>query len=285
MKKNIRKYRFEIFLVLPMVLFIFFFNFVPIFKTILLGFQDRYTGEFGLSTYRYLFGRPNFIESIYNTIFISIFSLMFQLTLGMIIAFLLQKKFKGRRIVRALILMPMGVPTLVSGVVALHIFGNSGYLNSFLLKVFNLSPNNWLSGGYKTLFVITIADTWKVLPMVVLLLLSGLEAIPQSVYESSEIDGANKFQQFFKITLPMVKSSVTMSVLFRAVSIFRIFELPQVLVGKSIPFVATYAYEEYSLGNVNASGAASTILMVLILIFTVLYLVLIDKGEGFGFED
>lgn len=285
MKKNIRKYRFEIFLVLPMVLFIFFFNFVPIFKTILLGFQDRYTGEFGLSTYRYLLGRPNFIESIYNTIFISIFSLMFQLTLGMIIALLLQKKFKGRRIVRALILMPMGVPTLVSGVVALHIFGNSGYLNSFLLKVFNLSPNNWLSGGYKTLFVITIADTWKVLPMVVLLLLSGLEAIPQSVYESSEIDGANKFQQFFKITLPMVKSSVTMSVLFRAVSIFRIFELPQVLVGKSIPFVATYAYEEYSLGNVNASGAASTILMVLILIFTVLYLVLIDKGEGFGFED
>ena len=76
-----------------------------------------------------------------------------------------------------------------------------------------------------------------------------------------------------------------MSILFRAVDAFRIFELPQVLVGQSIPFVATYAYGEYSNGNVNASGAASTILLIIILCFAFLYMKFIDKGEGFGVED
>lgn len=283
-KKNFKKYWFEIFLVSPLVLFIFLFNFIPIFKTILLGFQDRYTGAWSLSTYAYLFNRPNFVESISNTVLISIFSLAFQLTVGMCIALILRKNFRGNNIMRSFVLMPMGVPTLVSAVIALHIFGTSGYLNQLLLQLFNIKPRNWLDGGTKSLIIIALADTWKVLPMIVLLLLSGLESIPNTVYESAMMDGSNKIQTFFKITLPMVKSSVTMSVLFRAVSIFRIFELPQVLVGKSIPFVATYAYEEYSLGNVNASGAASTVLMLMILIFTILYLKFVDKGEGFGNE-
>lgn len=282
--KKLRKYWFELLLVSPLVIFIIGFNFLPIIQTIIMGFRDRYTNEFTLATYRYLFNRPSFTESIYNTVFISLFSLVFQLLLGLGIALLLRKTFKGKRLVRSLILMPMGVPTLVSGVVAIHIFGNSGYLNSLLNTLFNAQQTQWLTGGLRTLIVITIADTWKVLPMMVLLLLAGLEAIPNSVYEAASMDGASSWQKLTKITLPMIKSSITMSILFRAVAVFRIFELPQVMVGRTLPFVATYAYEEYALGNNNASGAASTILMVLILIFTLLYMKFIDKGEGFGHD-
>lgn len=281
MISKIKKYWFEIILVAPMAIFIFVFNFIPILSTLIMGFRDRYTNEWGLSNYKYLFGRPSFYESITNTVFISVFSLIFQLSIGMVIALMLKKRFKGHKIVRTLILMPMGVPTLVSGVIALHVFGNSGYLNQFINVVFGMNKIYWLDGRLKSLIVITIADTWKVLPMTILLLLAGLEQIPESVYESASVDGSSEVNTFFRITLPMVKSSITMSVLFRAVSIFRIFELPQVLVGKSLPFVATYAFEEFSLGNVNASGAASTVLMVMIFIFTILYLKFIDKGEGF----
>ena len=128
-------------------------------------------------------------------------------------------------------------------------------------------------------------SSWKVLPTMVLLLLAGLESIPQDLYDASGIDGASKWQTFVNVTLPLLKPSITMAVLFRAVDAFRIFELPQVLVGQRIPYLATYAYEEYSNGNVNASGAASTMLLVIILVFALVYLKTFDKGEGFGVED
>lgn len=151
-----------------------------------MGVTDEYTGAISLNNYVYLFGRPNFVTSIFNTIVTALLSLVFQLVLGLGIATVLKKQFRGKGLIRSLVLMPMGIPTLVSGIIAIYIFSTSGYLNE---------------------------------------------------------------------------------VLFRAVDAFRIFELPQVLVGQRIPYLATYAYEEYSNGNVNASGAASTILLVIILVF------------------
>ena len=283
MKKIIKKYSFEIILVLPLTIYILGFTILPIFKSIFMGFTDESTNALSLINYKMLFNRPQFIESITNTLFVAVFSLFFQLVLGLIIALILKKHFKGKGFVRALVLMPMGIPTLVSGVMALYIFGTSGYLNEILFRLGILDiPINWLQGGFRSLIVIILADTWKVLPTLVLLLLAGLEAIPSEVYEASYIDGATSIQTFFKVTLPLLKSSVTMALLFRAVDAFRIFELPQVLVGQSIPFVATYSYEEYAIGNINASGAASTILLVMIMSFTFLYLKFIDKGEGFS---
>lgn len=280
--KLVKKYYLELLLVLPMTIYILAFTFTPIVRTILMGFQDQYTGEFSLSTYKELFSRPDFTKSITNTILISLISLCLQMVIAFIIASVLKQKFKGRGIVRSLVLMPMGIPTIVSGIIAMYIFGSSGYFNELLFKLHLITqPIEWLTGGMKGLIIVAIADTWKVLPTLVLLILAGLEGISRDVYEAGEIDGANSWQTFRYITIPMLKPTITMAVLFRAVDVFRIFELPQVLVGKSIPFVATFAYEEYNMGNANASGAASTILLVLILTFAFIWMKFIDKGEGF----
>ena len=261
------------------------FTIFPIFQSIGMGLTDKYTGKFTLDNYLYLFQRPNFTKSIFNTVFTALASLVFQLIIGLGIATILKKQFKGKGIIRALVLMPMGIPTLVSGVIAIYIFGTSGYLNEVLYRLgLVTTPIQWTKGGILGLLVIILADTWKVLPTMVLLLLSGLESIPGDLYEAADIDGAGKWRTFKDITLPLLKPSITMSILFRAVDAFRIFELPQVLVGQKIPFIATYAYEEYSSGNVNASGAASTILFILILIFAFLYLKFIDRGEGFSHD-
>lgn len=282
MVKWLKKYWLELCLVLPMTLYILGFTLLPIIRTILLGFHDRYSGDWSLSTYRELFARPDFLKSILNTFLIAFISLFFQMIIAFVIANVLKQTFKGRGIVRSLVLMPMGVPTLVSGIIALYIFGNSGYFNEVLYRLSIITtPIEWLTGNIRGLFVVAAADTWKVLPTLVLLLLAGLEGISSEIYEAASMDGASKRQELFYITLPMMKATTTMAVLLRAVDVFRIFELPQVLVGKAMPFVATYAYEEYNLGNPNGSGAASTILLVMILTFAFVWLKYVDKGEGF----
>lgn len=286
MGKWLKKYWLELCLVLPMTSYILSFTLVPILRTVILSFKNRYTNEWSLETYRLLFARPDFTKSIRNTILIAIISLFFQLIIAFTIATVLKRKFLGRGVIRSLVLMPMGVPTLVSGIIALYIFGTSGYFNELLYRLsFITTPIEWLTGNMRGLFVVAAADTWKVLPTLVLLLLAGLEGISREVYEAANIDGANSWQELKYITLPMMKGTITMAVLLRAVDVFRIFELPQVLVGKAMPFVATYAYEEYNLGNPNGSGAASTILLLMILTFAFIWLKFVDKGAGFSRQE
>ena len=279
--KFLKKYGFEIILILPLALYILGFTILPILKTILISFQDKDTGAFGLSTYQYLFAKKDFKMAIFNTIAVTLVGLTFQLVVGLFIAMALKYEFRGKGLVRSLVLLPMGVPTLVSGVTLLYIFGTQGYLNELLYKIGIITkPIAWTSGGIKNIFVIAIADSWKVLPVVVLLLLAGLESIPSEVYEASAIDGASKSQTFFSVTLPLLKPSITMTMILRAVDSFRIFELPKILAGRVTPFLATYAYDEYSYNNLNASAASSTILLLIIIIFMFLYFRIVDRGEG-----
>ncbi|MBP1157650.1 MULTISPECIES: sugar ABC transporter permease [unclassified Paenibacillus] len=281
MLNYLKKYNLEILFLLPLSLYILGFTMIPITKSIMMGFQDNITGQWTLSVYEYLFSKPDFMRSIWNTIGVTIIGLTIQISLGLFVAIVLKQTFKGKSIIRALVLMPMGIPTLVSGVTLLYVFGTQGYLNELLYRIGLIEvPINWTSGNIQSLFVIAIADTWKVLPIVVLLLLAGLESISKDVYEASSIDGASKWHDFRYVTLPLLKPAITMTVILRAVDSFRIFELPQILVGKSVPFLSTYAYEEYAYNNLSASGAASTVLLVLILIFVMLYIKFVDKGEG-----
>ena len=282
-KKLCKKHLFSAVLVLPMTIYILGFTVWPILQTIGMGFQDKFTGAFTLENYAYLFGRPSFVTSIFNTAAFGLISLCFQFVVALCIALVLKQQFKGKGILRAFVLMSMGIPTLVSGVIALYIFGTSGYLNEVLYRLGIIDgPVVWTTGGIKGLLVVILADTWKVLPTMVLLILAGLEGISDTLYEASAIDGAGALQKFRYITMPLLKSTVTMSLLFRAVDAFRVFEMPQIMVGQALPFLATYAYEEYgTFNNPNASGAACTILLALILTFALLYLKFVDKGEGF----
>lgn len=275
---KIKRYYLEILLILPLALYILGFTILPILKTILLSFQDK-AGNFGFETYKYLFSKKDFNMSIINTIAVTVVGVSLQLILGLFIAMALKYNFKGKGLVRSLVLLPMGVPTLVSGVTLLYIFGTQGYLNEFLYRLGLITkPIAWTSGGIKNIFVIAVADSWKVLPIVVLLLLAGLESIPTDVYEASAIDGANKIQTFFNITLPLLKPSITMTVILRAVDSFRIFELPKILAGRVTPFLATFAYDEYAYNNINASAAASTVLLIIIIIFMFIYLKAVEGG-------
>lgn len=290
----IKKYKLEILFIAPLTLYIFYFTLIPILQTISLSFVDRATDQFTLSNYRYLLEKSHFRKSFFNTITITFLGLSMQMTFGLILALILKKNFKGKGFFRSIILTPMGVPTLVSGVALLYIFDTHGYFNELIYRLveglkligimsesYRFIPIDWGSGGLRTIFVIAFGDMWKVTPIVTLLLLAGLESIPHDVYEASQIDGATTWQTFRLVTLPLLKPSITMAVILRAVDAFRIFELPMILAGRQTPVLATFAYEEYRIyNNANVSGAASTILLFLIVAFILLYLKVVDKGEG-----
>lgn len=281
--KTIKKYKLEIAMLTPLVLYIIGLTFVPIFNTILMSFQDPLTKEFGtLDNYKYIFGRPEFKDAFKNTLLITAIGLTLEMTFGLIIALMLMKKFRGRGLFRAVLLVPLGVPTLVSAVMLTYVFNTNGYLNELLYRLNLIQvPIDWAGGGMKTILMIVVADMWKVTPMIVLLLLAGLESISDDVYEASAIDGASTWQTFWNVTLPLLKPSITIALILRAIDAFRIFELPMVLAGRSTPVLSTYAYQEYnSYNNPYTSAAGSTILLVLILIFILGYLFIVEREKG-----
>lgn len=277
-KKFLKKNGFNILLILPLIVFIFSFTIVPIIRTVLISFQDPSSSAWTVDNYKSVITRGIFGEAIFNTLAITVIGLILQMTLGYLIATMLRQTFVGKGLARTLVLLPMGVPTMVSGVAMLYLFSTSGYINEVLYRL-SLAPIpiDWTATKLRSLLVIAVADSWKVMPMVVMLFLAGLEAIPTEIYEAANVDGAGTMAKFWHITLPQLKATVTMTVLTRVVDLLRIFELPKVLVGQSTPFLATIAYEEYSYNNHANSAVASTLLLMIILVIVSLYMFFVER--------
>ncbi|WP_328699914.1 carbohydrate ABC transporter permease [Chengkuizengella marina] len=277
----VKKYWLEMMMVLPLFAYLFYFTFIPVFQTIQISFLDDKSNQISLINYQSLFSHIDFNSALFNTIFITLVGITVQIVIALVIALILKKKFFGRGFFRTIMLIPMGVPTLVSGVTLLFVFGQTGYFNELLYRLGLVSTQPyWLGGGFESLAVIIFADMWKVLPLTILLLLAGLESIGEDVYEASSIDGANGWKKFWHITLPLLKPSITMAIILRAIDSFRIFELPLVMTGKNVPVLSTFAYEAFQRNQYGLSGAAAVILLFIIIIFILLYFFIVERKEA-----
>jgi trehalose transport system permease protein len=229
-----------------------------------------------------LFANADFRKGTVNTIAITIIGLIVQFICAMTIAMLLSKKFKGKGFFRTVVLTPLGIPTIVSATIMTYIFDTSGYLNTFLHKI-GLIENigiDWAQGGILSILMVVFADTWKVLPLMVLLFIAGLESIPQSVHEACSIDGSKSWYKFFTIILPLMKPHITIALILRAIDAFRIFELPLILAGTSTtPVISTFTYSEYTRQNYNISAASGTILTLIIVVFVFTYLYVVEREK------
>jgi trehalose transport system permease protein len=260
---------------------------VPILDTVRLSFSDPDGAGFpSLASYREAFGTPIFREAVVNTVVVALLSLTLELTVGLGIALALHAKFPLRGLVRTVALIPLGVPTIVSGAIMLLIFQRSGFLNSVLFNATDLvnkipgvelefNALGWtVAGGIRSLLVVAIADMWKVLPVVTLIFLAGLQSIPEDVYEAADVDGATKWQRFVRITLPLLIPYFTMALILRAIDAFRIFELALVLAGGIEPVLGTYIYSRYAppTNDPFTAAAGSIVLFGIIMVFILLYL-------------
>lgn len=283
----LRKYRFELALVAPLVLYVLVLTLAPIIDTIRLSLAGARGDAFpSLDNYREVFDQTVFRTAIKNTVIVGVLSLALELSIGLAVALTLNASFRFRGFIRTLVLVPLGVPTIVSGAVMLLIFSRSGYLNSVLFWVadvvsllpgveWEFTPLAWtVSGGWRTLLTIAIADMWKVLPVVTLIFLAGLQSIPDDVYEAAAVDGASKWQRFSRITLPMLVPFITMALILRAIDAFRIYELALVLAGRIEPVLSTYIADRYlpPTSDPYTSAAGAVVLFAIIMVFIVAYL-------------
>lgn len=266
-------------MILPLALYIFGFTLIPVFESIRLSFEDRFTGEWPTTAnYREVMDRPGFGDAFRNTLGITAIGVGLELVFGLIIALMLSRAFRGRGFFRSMVLIPLGVPTLVAGAAMIYIFGLQGYLNEILLRLGIIDQQIfWTQSGLRGMFAIAIADTWKATPLVILILLAGLESIPGDIYEAADVDGASKWRQFWDHTLPLLMPAVTMAIILRAIDAFRIFDIAIVLAGNQVPVMSSFVYFEYFAGNLHRASAASTILLLMIVVSIIAYFLIVER--------
>jgi multiple sugar transport system permease protein len=227
------------------------------------GFVIEGSSFVGLDNYTAIFSGETgerFWNAFYNTTFFTVTCVLLETVLGVAMALVMHKAFKGRAIVRASILVPWAIPTVVSALLWKWIFQADGAANALLGQQIL-----WSTEGWQSVLSVIVADTWKTAPFIGLLVLAGLQTIPEEVYEAAKVDGASPWQSFVRITLPLVKPALLVAVLFRILDTLRIFDLPFVLVGankNSVETLSMLAYDEASNTRYGPASAYATILFL-----------------------
>lgn len=214
-------------------------------------------------------------RSIWTTIVFTVFSVSGELLLGLFLALTVHSSFRGRGAMRAVMLIPWAIPTVVSARLwELMLKDTSaGVVNRFLMSVGILDrPQAWLTTTSLQLPSVIVIDVWKTAPFMGLLLLAGLQTIPKELYESARVDGASRVREFFAITLPLLRPAIGVALIFRTLDALRVFDLFQVLFGRSERSVSTYNFEVL-IANQEAgyASAVGVLIFLLIFFFAVIY--------------
>lgn len=201
----------------------------------------------GLANYRELLGDPRFREAVGHTLGFAAVSVTAELVLGLVLALGLERLRRGRALARLLVLLPWAVPTAVAALVWRFMFeGDTGVANEVLTSFGVLgSPVIWFAGPVVAWVPVVLADIWKTTPFVALLLLAGLQGVPDSLHEAARMDGAGPWRRFREITLPLLRPALVVAFLFRALDALRVFDLVYVLTGGG-PGTATEPLSVYA---------------------------------------
>src|SRR5919197_768593 len=228
MPRVLKRHALDGLMLLPLFLYLFGFTGLPLLSCVVLSFTDAGSQWFpSWANYRLLFRDSQLSLALRNTLWLTGLGVSLQLAVGLGVAGVLHRLVLGRGIVRTIVLTPLGVPTIVAGAIFTYLFGSAGYMNELLSRLGIIdTPIDWTQGGWYSLGVLLVADLWKVTPLMTLILLAGLESIPESALEAAAVDGATGWRRFWYITLPLLRPAFTMAVIIRAIDAFRIFELP-----------------------------------------------------------
>ncbi|HUG08202.1 MAG TPA: sugar ABC transporter permease [Acidimicrobiia bacterium] len=242
---------------------------------------------FGLFGNQYVLGAtdPAFVLAIVDTMVFTVVSIALEVLIGLAIALVLNAPFRGRGAMRAAMLVPWAILTAVSSRIWEWMFidTRAGFFNVVFQKV-GLSDGQtpFLADESFQLPAAIIIDVWKTTPFIALLLLAGLALIPNELYEAAEVDGASKWSQFKSITLPLLKPTLAVALVFRTLDALRVFDLFQIVFAQKKYSMASYAYYTLIDGKLlGYSSAASVVIFFLITMFAIFYI----RGLGLASDD
>jgi trehalose/maltose transport system permease protein len=259
-------------LVLPSLVVVFAVAIYPLYETFRLSFTNtrlasaREVRNVGWENYSDLLADDLWWTAMRNTLIFTVSSVTIEAILGMIVALTIHSAFRGRGLVRTSMLVPWAIPTVVSSLLWDWMLNDRyGVINSIAIRlgIFAEDRNfSWITNPATAMVSVVAIDVWKTTPFMALLLLAGLQIIPGDVYEAAYVDGASRWQQFWQMTLPLVKPALLVALIFRTMDSFRVFDLIYVLKQGSTDTITVAIYTQQQLIQANRLGAGSAAAVV-----------------------
>jgi trehalose/maltose transport system permease protein len=277
---------------LPMLVVLLLVAGYPLIQTIWLGFTDAnlsdlsqrefigvdnyYTSVDGKS-YGVLVDR-DWWNAVWNTLEFAVVSVLLETVLGLVVALVLNASFRFRGLVRAAVLIPWAIPTVVSAKMWGWMLNDQfGFINDKLMWLGVISqPIAWTASADWAMKSVILVDVWKTTPFMALLILAALQMLPAQCYEAARVDGIHPVKVFFRVTLPLIRPALMVAVIFRFLDALRIFDLIYVLTSNSKDTMSMSVYARQQLVDFQQVGygsAASTLLFLIIALITVIYIV------------
>jgi multiple sugar transport system permease protein len=274
-------------LILPSLLFLLVFLIYPMVNTVYQSFwnlsyfkpDDR--TFVGLKNYIKLFSQSGFKHSLFFTLRFTFACIVLEFIIGLFLALLLRKIAKGGRIIRTISIFPYMIAPIAAGQIWCLLFGLDYGIVNYALGKLSIAPINWLGSNAGAFWAVVIAQVWKSTPLVMLILLSGLQSIPVEVYEAAVVDGANALRTFRHITIPLLIPSITIALVFETIFHLRVYDLVITLTGggpgkATTPLGVMLKQNYFQTYEAGYAGAISGVLILLGAAFSILYIFLIN---------
>jgi multiple sugar transport system permease protein len=256
-------------LLLPLLVIIVTVTGYPLISTIRLSFTDasltgRHVAQHwvGFANYAYVFTDPDFGDAFRRTLYFTFVSVGFEILLGVLVALLLNREFAGRTIVRAIMVLPWALPTIVNAMMWRLIYNPEfGSLNALLSQLGLIdSYRSWLGTPGTAMNMVVLADVWKNYPLVAIIVLAALQTIPRELYEAADIDGAGPWTKFWKVTFPAILGPLSVALILRMIEAFKVFDIIYLMTrggpADTTKSVSFFVYQE-SFAYLRAGSGAS----------------------------
>lgn len=282
---------------IPAAVYMLIFVGYPMIENFILSFKNVDVYSFADASKQSVVGFQNYIElftdkdavlgtAIINTLIFTVASIFFQFFIGFGLALLFSKKFKGSSFFRGVTMISWLLPVTVAGLLFKFMFASKGGIINQLLMSLHLidAPLEWLLEPGLAMVAIVVANIWIGIPFNMMLLITGLTTIPEEIYESSRLDGANKLQTLFKITIPMIKPAIMSVLTLGFVYTFKVFDLVWVMTKggpiNATELVSTYAYKlSFEQFQFSKGAAAANVLFLILFAVGIFYIKLINDEE------
>ncbi|WP_224249802.1 carbohydrate ABC transporter permease [Hyalangium gracile] len=256
----------------------------PLARTFWFAFTDANLTDLGASQFvgleslKYVLEDPDWWTTVWTTFRFAFVSVFLETLLGLIIALSLNAHFRGRAVLRAAVLVPWAIPTVVSARMWAWMFNDIyGVINAIFLKLGLINEAlAWTAEPGLSFVAVVAVDVWKTTPFMALLILAALQMLPGDIYEAAKIDGAGPIRSFFQVTLPLLRGPLMVAIIFRMLDALRVFDVFFVLTGGStdtMPMAGYARQRMFEYQEIGVGSASASLLFAIIALFTAVYMV------------